>query len=47
LIKLAEAALLRPVGAPHRLHLVALEELRQLRAVLGNDAREWDGEVVT
>ena len=30
LVELAEAALARPVGAPDRLDLVALEELRQL-----------------
>ena len=46
LIELAEAALLRPVGAPHRLNLVALEELRQLRPILGDDARERHGHVV-
>ena len=46
LVELAEAPLLRPVGAPHRLNLVALEELRQLALVLGDDARQRHGEVV-
>ena len=30
LVELAEAPVGRPIGAPHRLNLVALEELRQL-----------------
>jgi len=46
LIELTEAPLLRAVGPPDRLHLVALEESRQLRAVLGHDPRKGNGEVV-
>ena len=46
LVELAEAAPRGPVGAPHRLDLVALEELRQLAAVLGDDARERHRQVV-
>ncbi len=46
LVELAEAALLRAIGAPHRLDLVPLEELRQLRAVLGHDPRERHRQVV-
>ena len=45
LVELAEAAARRPVGAPHRLDLVALEEARQV-AVLGDDARERHRQVV-
>ena len=46
LIELAEAAARRPVGAPHRLNLVALEELRQLALILRDHARERHGQVV-
>ena len=46
LVELAEAALLRPVGPPHRLDLIALEEPRQLRAVLGDDPRQRHRQVV-
>src|SRR5262249_52055131 len=46
LIELAKAAARRAIGAPHRLNLIPLEELRQLVLVLCNDARERDGEVV-
>ena len=46
LVELAEASLLRPVGAPHRLDLVALEGLRQGAAVLGDDPGQRHGEVV-
>ena len=46
LVELAEAAARGPVGAPHRLNLVALEESRQLAAVVGDDARERNGQVV-
>ena len=46
LVELAEAALLRPIGAPHRLHLVALEELGQRGPVFGHHARQRHGEVV-
>src|SRR5205085_4485570 len=35
------------VCAPDGLNLVALEEARELVAVLGDDAREWDGQVIT
>ena len=35
-----------PIGAPDRLNLIALEELRQLVLVLRDDARERDGQVV-
>ena len=44
--ELAEPAARRPIGAPHRLDLVSLEELRQLAAVFGDDARERHGQVV-
>src|SRR5204863_9670597 len=46
LVELAEPAARGTIGAPHRLDLVALEESRQLAAVLGDDARERDREVV-
>ena len=46
LVELAEAALLRAIGAPDRLYLIALEELRQLAAILGDHSRERHGEVV-
>src|SRR4051812_25130142 len=46
LIELAEAPARRTVGAPHGLNLVSLEELRQLSAMLGDDPRQRDGEVV-
>ncbi len=46
LVELAEPPARRPVRPPHRLNLVALEELRQLAAMLGDDARERHGEVV-
>ena len=44
--ELAKAAARRPVGAPHRLNLIALEQTRQLRAVLGNHPRQRHGEIV-
>ena len=47
LIELPEPPLLGPVGAPDRLHLVALEELRQSGPVLRDDAGERDREVVS
>ena len=46
LVELAEPAARGAIGAPHRLDLVALEELRQRRAVLGHHARERHGQVV-
>ncbi len=46
LIELTESAARRAVGAPHRLNLIALEEARQLAAVLGHDARERHRQVV-
>ena len=46
LVELAEASARRPVGAPHRLNLIALEEPRQLVLVLRDDARERHGQVV-
>ena len=46
LIELAEPAPGRTVRSPHRLYLVALEEARQLAAVLGHYSRERDREVV-
>ena len=46
LVKLAVAPLLRPVGPPHRLNLVALERHGQLVAVLHHVAGERDGQVV-
>src|SRR4029450_449357 len=45
LVELAEAPARRPVGAPARLNLGALEEAAQV-AVLGDDARERHGQVV-
>src|SRR5204863_4005451 len=44
--KLAEASARRAIRAPDRLNLISLEELRQLSAVLGNDPRKRNGEVV-
>ena len=46
LIELTESATGGTVRAPHRLNLVPLEELRQPATVLGDHARERDGEVV-
>ena len=46
LIELAEAPARRPVGPPHRLHLIPLEILGQLRLVVGDDARQRHREVV-
>ena len=46
LIELAEPAPGRTVRPPHRLNLVALEEARQLAAVLGHHPRERNREVV-
>ena len=46
LVELAEPSARRPVGAPDRLNLISLEELRQLVLVLRDDARERHGEVV-
>ena len=46
LVELAEASLARPVGAPDRLNLVALEELRQRAVILRDDARQRHGQVV-
>ena len=46
LVELAEASARRPIGAPHRLDLIALEEPRQLVLILRDDARERHGEVV-
>ncbi len=46
LVELAEAALLRAIGAPHRLHLVALEVPRQRGPVLGHHARQRHRQVV-
>src|SRR5688572_34512 len=46
LIELAKTALLRAVGAPDGLNLVALEELRQLRSVFGHHARKRHRHVV-
>ena len=43
--ELAEAPVLRALGAPHRADLVALEHGRQRRAVRGVVARERDGQV--
>ncbi len=46
LVELAEPSARWTIGAPHRLNLIALEELRQLVLILRDDAREWDGQVV-
>src|SRR3979409_1282355 len=46
LVELAEPAPGRPVRTPDGLNLVPLEKLRQLVLVLGDDAREGDGQVV-
>ena len=46
LIELAEAAALRPIGAPDRLNLIALEESRKTGPILRHHARERNGEVV-
>ena len=46
LVELAESAARRPIGAPHGLNLIALEDLRQLRLVLGHDTRERHRQVV-
>ena len=45
-IELAETAAGRPIGPPHGLNLIALEELRQRRPVFGDDARQRHREVV-
>src|SRR5581483_2147596 len=37
LVELAESSFCGPVGAPHRLNLVSLEELRQRRLIFGDD----------
>src|SRR5205085_6914937 len=47
LIELAEASARWPVGAPDGLNLVAFEKLRQLVAVLRDDARERHGQIVS
>ena len=46
LIELSKPSARRPIGPPHRLNLVALEEPRQLAAVLGDDARQRHRQVV-
>jgi hypothetical protein len=46
LVELAEPALGRTVGPPHRLDLIALEEARQLRLVMGDDAGQRHRQVV-
>ena len=46
LIELAEAAARRPIGSPHRLDLIALEEARQLALILRDDARQRHRQVV-
>ena len=46
LVELAEAAARRAIRPPHGLNLVPLEELRQLRLVLRDDARERHRQVV-
>src|SRR5262249_10376039 len=46
LIKLAEPSTLRPVGAPDRLNLIALEKPGQLVLILGDDPGQRHGEVV-
>src|SRR4029079_6213038 len=46
LIELAEASARRTIGAPHRLNLIPLEQLRQLVMVMGNHPRERDGQIV-
>ena len=47
LVELAEAAARRPIGAPHGLNLIPLEELRQLAAILGDNACERHRQIVT
>ena len=46
LVELAKPAARRTVRAPHRLNLIALEELRQLVLILRDDASERHGQVV-
>ncbi len=46
LIELTKPAARRPIRPPHRLNLVALEEPRQLAAMLGDDARQRHRQVV-
>jgi hypothetical protein len=46
LIELTEPSARRTIGAPDRLNLVALEESRQLRLMLRDNASERHGQVV-
>ena len=46
LVELAEPPARRPIGPPHRLNLIALEERRQLALILGDHASERNGQVV-
>ena len=46
LVELAEPAARRPIGPPHRLNLIALEELRQLALVLRHHTRQRHRQVV-
>ena len=46
LIELAEPSARGTIGAPHRLDLIPLEELRQLVLILRDDSRERHGQIV-
>ena len=46
LVELAKPAARRTIRAPHRLNLIALEELRQLVLILRDDARQRHGQIV-
>ena len=47
IIQFAKAAARRTIGAPDRLNLVALEELRQLVLILRDYARQRDSQIVS
>ena len=47
LVELPEAPLLRPIGAPDRLHLIPPEVLRKGGAMVRHDPRQRHGQVVT
>src|SRR6185503_21290395 len=47
LVELAKSSSRRPIRAPHGLYLITLEKLRQLVAILCNDACERHRQVVT
>src|SRR4029079_17350545 len=46
LAELSKATPRTPVGTPDRLNLISLEVFRQLAAILSDDTRERDGQII-